>query len=379
MRLTAAAAALIAASALAVLTVGADRAAAYPQFQLSTDNARCAACHHAPGGGGLLNDYGRSEAGDTISRGGDGGFLHGLWEPPSWLQLGADLRGAAGLRYRDPTRETLLFPMQADVYVRAGTDTLTLNVTGGLRAAAREPRPPLVDRLASREHYLMWKPGVGTYLRAGRFFPVFGLRSQDHTAYVRRYLGFGTLEEPYGVAAGTTGDDWEAHASVFVPSPVRALGAGVRASGVALYAERRLLGDTAVLAGQARVSIGPDDSRALAGVVGKRWFAGAGVMLMGELDLQRQWFDAARAPTRYQLASYLGASKTVVHGVMVGAALHRWQPDLTLRSSRDAFEVNVQYFPRAHLELHLLARGSAAGNDLDDPALLTLLQLHYYL
>ncbi|HVV84126.1 MAG TPA: hypothetical protein VHE35_13720 [Kofleriaceae bacterium] len=369
----------LAAVALAVLLGGVRRAAAYPQFQLSTGNDRCSACHDAPSGGGLLNDFGRSEAGDTISRGGDGAFLHGLWEPPRWLQLGGDLRGATGLSYTEPRRDTFLFPMQVDLYVRAGTDTLSLHVTGGLRGVARDPAPPFTDRLVSREHYVMWRPALGTYVRAGRFFPVFGLRSQDHTAYVRRYLGFDLLEEPYGLAAGRAGAHWEAHASIFVPSPIRSQSAGVRASGGVLYVERRLLDDRVALAGQARLALGPDDSRFLVGGVGKRWFEGAGVMLMGEVDLQRQDFDASRAPTRYQLACYLGATKDVVHGVQAGVALQRWQPDLTLRSSRDAFEVDLQYFPRAHLELHLLARASGAGNDLDDPTLLTLLQLHYYL
>jgi hypothetical protein len=359
------------------LLATARRADAYPQWQLSTHAERCTACHVSPGGGGLLTDFGRSEAGDTISRGGDGGFLHGLWSPPSWLQLGADVRGAAGLRYQQERREALAFPMQADLYLRAGSDSISFNLTAGLRGAAREPRPPLVERLASREHYVMWKPSTGRYVRAGRFFPVFGLRSQDHTAYVRRYLGFHTLEEPYGVAAGWAEGEWEAHASVFVPQPVPVLGSGVRARGAAVYVERRVLEDTATVAVQSRVALGPDDGRALLGAVGKRWFPQAGVMLMGELDLQRQWFDGG--PTRYQLAGYLGASKTVVHGVMVTAALHRWQPDLTLRSSRDALELNVQYFPRAHFELHLLGRAQASGNDLDDPGLLTLLQLHYYL
>jgi hypothetical protein len=58
--------------------------------------------------------------------------------------------------------------------------------------------------------------------------------------------------------------------------------------------------------------------------------------------------------------------------------VHRWQPDLRLRTSRDALEVNVQYFPIAHVELHLLTRVGGEG-DLGDPGLLSLLLLHYYL
>jgi hypothetical protein len=101
-------------------------------------------------------------------------------------------------------------------------------------------------------------------------------------------------------------------------------------------------------------------------------------MLLGELDLQRQSFADAAGPTRYQLAAYAGASKFVAQGVMVGAAVHRWQPDLRMTSARDALEINLHYFPLAHVELHVLARASGEGS-FDDPGLLSLFQVHYYL
>ncbi len=371
---------------LAIITVGTVACAlalsatahAYPQFQLSMGTDRCITCHFSPAGGGLINDYGRDEAGSTISRGGDGRFAHGAWTPPSWFQLGLDLRGAAGLKLREPKTETLAFPMQTDLYIRAGGEHISVTITAGLRGGARDPQPPLVERLVSREHYAMYERDSGTYVRAGRFFPIFGIRSQDHTAYVRRYLGFHTLEEPYGLGAGTYGTNWEAHVSAFVPRPVEFLGAGLKATGVTAYYERRLFDETAAIAGQARVATSSTDSRVTAGIVGKRWFEEAEVMLLGELDLQRQAFADNAGPTRYQLAGYFAASRFVARGVMVGAAIHRWQPDLRVHSARDAYEVNIQYFPRAHLELHLLTRVAGSG-DFDDPGLLTLLQLHYYL
>lgn len=377
MRLTIVEMSLVTAIVGCILLAAAD-ADAYPQFQLSQGVDRCTACHFSPAGGGLINDYGRNEAGDTISRGGDGRFLHGLWEPPSWLLLGADLRGATAIKYQNQEREYLAFPMQSDLYVRAGGETVSFSLTAGLRGGARDPQPPLIERLVSREHYLMYQRESGTYARAGRFFPVFGIRSQDHTAYVRRYLGFHTLEEPYGIAAGHFADDWEAHVTAFVPRPIEFLGAGKKAKGIAAYYERRFLDGNAALAAQARFASSSTDTRVVGGVVGKRWFPDAGVMLLGELDLQRQAFADAAGPTRYGLAAYAGASKFVARGVMVGAAVHRWHPDLRLRSSRDAAELNAQYFVRAHVELHLLLRVGGSG-DFDDPGVLSFLQLHYYL
>ena len=264
-----------------------------------------------------------------------------------------------------------VFPMQTDLYVRAGGDHLTFNAMLGSRPT-RPPSPPLVERLASREHYLMYERG-DSYVRAGRFFPIFGLRSQDHPAYVRRHLGFYILEEPYGLGVGTSGESWEAHVSAFVPRPVEILGSGIKASGATAYVEKQL--DTAAFAAQARVAVSDADARVTFGGVAK-WLV-ADILFLGELDLQRQSFAEVDAP-RLQLAGYAGASTFVAPGWLVGAAIHHWHPDLRLRSTRDAVEVNVQYFPRAHFELHLLLRASGEG-DLDPPALLSFLQLHYYL
>lgn len=364
----------------ALLVLGARAAAAYPQFQLTTGADRCQACHVSPGGGGLLDAYGRDEAGSTISARGDGRLLHGLWEPPGWLLLGGDFRGALGAKLQDERRRTLAFPMQADLYATARFGAWSVNVTGGVRGVARDPAPDLIYRLASREHYVMYQrePGAGLYARAGRFFPIHGVRSQDHTAYVRRYLGQHTLEEPYALSAGHFADDWEAHAALFAPQPVPLLGSGPRAYGATAYYERRVADGAAAWAAQGKLAITDEDVRISAGAVGKLWIESAGLQLLAELDVQRQSFDTG--PARLQLASYLGASRLFLPGWMLTAAVQHWEPDLTLRSSaRAAAELNVQWFASAHLELHWLGRLEAVGNDFDAPGLLGLLQLHYFL
>ncbi len=359
------------------VVLAASVADAYPRFQLSSGSVRCQDCHLSPAGGGLIDDYGRLEASDTISRGGDGALLHGAWEPPSWLALGGDLRAATGVKHEGDERDALAFPMQLELYGQAGAGGVSLYLAAGLRGGARDPQPPLVERLASREHYVMFQRDA-LYVRAGRFFPVFGLRAPDHTAYTRRYLGFGILEEPYGVAAGWAGATWEGHLHAYVPRPIAFLGAGPRARGVAASYERRLADDRAALGAQARWATTEDDRVTTAGVVGKRWFDRAGLLVLGEVDVQRQDFDGG-LPGRWQLAVQAGATQTVTRGVLVGVTVHRWHPDLALRAARDAFDVDVQYFPWAHVELHLLGRVSAQGNNYDEPGFLGLLQLHYYL
>ncbi len=368
--------------ALALVLTGGD-AIAYPQFQLAAGAERCQLCHLSPAGGGLLSDYGRSETGDTISGRGDGSLLHGAWTPPDWLALGGDARGVVLVKQLDGEAVDLLaFPMQLDLYARAVGGPVSLNVTVGLRGAARD-RPAasaVTDWLASREHYLMYqRADDGPYLRAGRFFPVFGLRTQDHTAYPRRYLGQHTLEEPYAVGAGTTGTGWEAHTSAFVPNPVANTGAGPRATGATAYYERRLAADTRAIAAQAKVAVTGDDRRYTVGAVGKWWLEGPALMVLSELDAQVQTF-AGDGAARLQLIGYLGVTRMMLPGWMIGGAVQRFAPDLMLRgSTRTAVELDLQAFPWAHVEVHLLMRAEATGGDTLTPNLLSLLQLHYFL
>src|SRR5262245_45199170 len=312
-------------------------ARAYPQFQFSLGAERCGTCHLSPSGGGLLNDFGHDEAGSSVSAGGDGRFLHGLWQPPSWLALGGDTRLAAGDKQLAGRNERLAFPMQLDVQTRVAIGPVSLSLTAGVRGGARDPSPPLIERLASREHFIAYERG-DVYVRAGRFFPVFGLRLVDHTAYVRRFLGFGLLEEPYAVELAYLGDDTEARVTGFTPPPIAFLGAGYRARGVAAMYERRVANDTAMIGGQARVATSTDEAGYTIGACGEWWLMPAGLVWLAEVDVQRQTFHVG--PGRTQRAAYLGASRWLARGWLATAAVHAWDPDVTLRRDRrDAVEV----------------------------------------
>ncbi len=367
--------------ALAVILSAPSRADAYPQFQFALGSERCSACHFAPGGGGLLNDFGRDESGDTLSGRGDGRFAHGAVTLPSWLALGADLRSAlVGKQLADQEPELLAFPMQADAYSRITLGPISINLTLGLNGAARgrtAGAAPLTY-LASRQHYLGYESASGAVtVRAGRFFPVFGVRSQDHTAYARRYLDQGTLEEPYALELGVSGEDWEGYLAGVLGNPVPLTGAGARASGATAYYERRF-GASAV-AGNARLAVTDADRRITAGAIGKYWLAGPGLLAIAELDLQHQQFTTT-SDARVQLLAFAQLTKLILPGYMFGVAFQRWAPDLTLRgSSRNALQLDVQVFPWAHVEAHLLTRLEATGGDTTHPNLLALLQLHYYL
>jgi len=386
----------LAAMATAALLFGTARPArAYPQFQFSTGTSQCSQCHYAPTGGGLITAWGRGEAGDTISRGGDGAFLHGLWTPPSWLALGADVRLAA-LRNDvggPEAPEYAAFPMQSDGYARFTLPAhLSVYLQAGVRGDTGRDESvngrlgSVTDRLISNEHYVMWRPdAAGPYVRAGRFFAPFGLRFVEHIFYVQRYTGYDLYNETYTLSGGYLGGDWEAHLSLFTPPPEAfptALQAvGVRESGGAAYGEKRFA-DEAALALQARLGVGSEATRYEVGAVGKLWLERARLLLLGEGDFVRLQVPASHAGEN-QLVSYTGATFFPARGFMAGLAYERFQEDLALASSaHNAVDLELSAFPWAHFELLAIGRyqffGSGATSD-GAHASLAMLQLHYYL
>jgi len=373
---------VIAAAIVALgLLATARTASAYPQFQLSTGAQTCRQCHFSPAGGGLINDYGRDEAGTTLAQWeSDGGFLHGAWTPPERIPIGGDLRAVAGFRRSDDAgTENLVFPMQMELYLRPNVETSSGTISLYINAGARPDRSGTVAP-ASREHFLMYEPsGASWYVRAGRFFPIYGIRTQDHTSNLRRDLDMYIYDEPYGAAWGNYGDSSELHLSAFVRSP-DVLGTGQH-SGVAAYWEKQADDDASAFAAQTRLSFAEDDRQAWVGGIYKRWLEGPGVMLLGEVDVGYQRFaHAPDADDRQQLAAYLGATWFARQGLLVGAVLQGYDEDLRVeQTSHESAELNVQWFPIAHVEAHVLTRVETAGFETGSPIYLMIAQLHYYL
>jgi hypothetical protein len=378
-------------AALALVAALARPASAYPQFQFSSGTNRCAQCHVSPAGGGLISAWGRDESGDTISRGGDGSFLHGLFAPPSWLGLGGDFRLASlGNSVGGPeSPELVTFPMQADIYLRALLgDAFSINVIAGDRGITRPTSPTTSGRLSSalhrgisREHFLMWRPSAtGPYVRAGRFFAPYGLRMVEHIFYVRRYTGSNLYEEPYALSGGYVDENWELHASAFAPVPESfpdsLQSVGFREKGGALYFEHRIAG-MAALGVQARVGVASEEARYQGGAVGKLWLEPAKLLFMGEADVIRQTIKGTGGG-QTQLVSYLGATFFPIRGLMTGVAYERYHEDVAVsKTARNAFDIEFNFFPWAHIEFVLLGRFQTNGDGASGS--MGMFQFHYYL
>jgi hypothetical protein len=374
------------------------RAEAYPHFQLVSGSSRCSQCHISPAGSSLLSAWGREESSDAISGGGDGRFLHGVFELPESLTLGGDLRAAAlanDVGASDGT-ELVAFPMQADLAGAYTSGPLTILAVIGARGRVRsgapsseatsgtiDPNAPnpgamvespsLSSYVISREHYIMYRPdqAAGIYARAGRFSAPFGLRLADHTAYVRRYLGYNLLEETFGLGVGYLANSVEVHATGFVYDPLQ--GGPRKEAGAALLVEHD--GDAYIAGVSARASVASSSTRLVAGAHGKVWLAEK-LLVQAEVDGVRELFDGVG--DRWQLAAYAGPVLVPSRGVYVGAAYQAFAEDLAVRSVlRQGVDAWLSWLPIAHFEIMASARAQRIGPH--EHAYNAMLQLHYYL
>ncbi|MDH3645121.1 MAG: OprO/OprP family phosphate-selective porin, partial [Gammaproteobacteria bacterium] len=353
-------------------------------FQFSSGTNRCSQCHFAPAGGGLLSEWGRVESADTLSRGGNGDFLHGLVSLPDSLQLGGDVRLAALVNDVGASEgaEYALFPMQLDASARLRRGKWSVVATIGHRGSVREAdlqdgslrsEAGLVNALISREHYISWRPKRrGPYVRAGRFYAPFGLRLPDHTSFVRRHLGFNLLEETYGISAGFVKRQTELHVTAFISDRLR-WSPRNEFGGVAMMEWRR---EKLAYGLSSRVVAGEGDVRVIGGGFAKLWSPGIDVLWMAELDGAWQRFGDA-ASRRWQAAGYAGPVWFPTKGLSVAAAYEFYDQDVIAKHvERHGLTMWVSFLPRAHFEIMLSGRAQLVGSS--DQAMLGLLQLHYY-
>lgn len=361
---------------IVLLAVLRTTAAAYPEFVFSTGATRCSECHFAPVGGGLINDYGRDEAATTIAGAGDGRFLHGATELPSWIALGGDVRVAGlGTRIRSGN-EAAVFPMQADLYARAATGGWSVQATVGILPTIR-PAPSIIDEFGSREHYVMYeRESKAWYARAGRFLPAFGLRLADHTAFVRRFTGLHTLEESYGLGAGISEDTLDLHVAVMTPLELHPR-VGSHGFGATAQLEK-VVGDNQSFAVHAKAV---DLDAALdvwLGASWKRWIEQSNIWLAAELDTGVITSD--RMPTVTRIAAYGAVHYRPAKRWGTAFAVHGFDADLRLEDNdRVALESRFTWFPRAHFELAALVRWSVLARELSSGDAIGFVQIHYFL
>jgi hypothetical protein len=162
--------------------------------------SECGSCHVDPMGGETLTGMGRV-MGETLlatrwasappTRLAE--FAFGVPEPDD-VRFGGSFRALA-LSYFDPAR-TVAFPMQADVYGAGFLGKFTFAASLGVSRASRRYEHASKARLlgdvrdegvllVSRNHWVGYSPSERVMVRAGRMNLPFGIRTPEHTLWVR--------------------------------------------------------------------------------------------------------------------------------------------------------------------------------------------------
>lgn len=348
---------------------------AYPRM-VRHGYSQCMACHVSPTGGGVLTAYGRSmskEVLSTWSSEGEEKFLYGAFSGPEWLHLSGDIRSIQ-THYEDASvRKGYFFPMQMDIDAAAVFEKWTIAGTYGLGGGPESK----TDRFKplSRRHYVQFRPNSSYSIRAGRFYPQFGIKDPNHTIATRRGLGFDQAQESYNLEAAYIGESFDVFLTGIFGRPdineqVNEKGGAL--TGSVFLAEKMKIGLSSMILDS------PSTSRTVVGVFGILGLT-ENLYSLSEVDLQYEITKAtqteAKGPVSYNQLGY------VIMKGLIGYGMHQLSYlNLNSVSSRaDSFGLGMHFYPRPHLDLQLefrKERNESVGSHYADVAFLTF---HYYL
>lgn len=160
----------------------------------------CTACHVSPTGGGILTPYGRELSKEILSTWGkenEGQFLNGKVNLPDWLLMGGDVRYMQLYRKNSSVEEARTLPMQTDLETAIIIKKFIVSISGGIQHA--ESSEPEKGSFLSRRHYIGYKASDNISIRAGRFFPAYGINIPEHASVIKRGLKWDQGGETYNL------------------------------------------------------------------------------------------------------------------------------------------------------------------------------------
>ncbi|MEC9464595.1 MAG: hypothetical protein VX834_02345 [Myxococcota bacterium] len=305
---------VLAAVFYAVTMVSSAHVHAYPQY-IAKGYTTCASCHYSPDGGGMLNAYGAATVEALFPSLVDAGVSDLAESLSKNFVTGYDDEEAAAFQWDMGLDARMLFlstptevgadsqwmpiPMLTELQgVVAYGDWMVHGTIAARQAGARiSEGDNAKSGLApfSRQHWVMYRMSEGLTLRAGRMTLPYGIRNPDHSAYVRRDLGFDKYDQSHGVQADWLSEDWVV-SGMLVAGDLTAHGPiaserGAVVSATALFAGRGAIGLSAMAV------IGEQTDRTLFGAH-LRATPGGGVYAMGECDVEvTKTKDGAKSQT----------------------------------------------------------------------------------
>jgi hypothetical protein len=214
---------------------------AYPEL-IRHGYVNCTACHVSPAGGGVLTPYGRELSSEVLSTWGSeqekkvADFI----TQPENLYLGGDYRSVYYTVNNPAFTEGQTVFMQADLEA-AFQFASKWYVDGTLGYSSNPKGQGFSDFAISRQHYLMYRPTEEISIRAGRFYPMYGINTPNHSILIRSALDVHSPEgqsEAYNLEASYIGENYNFYLTGIFGRPDKI--ALQREKGVSAVASRTL-------------------------------------------------------------------------------------------------------------------------------------------
>ncbi len=171
-------------------------------YYSAKEATRCGTCHFNPTGGML-----RTQTGVNFAMN-DHSFQEQdqAEKPPLNFNLGENLTLGSDMRfsyiYQDsiPSNLSSFFSMQGSIYLAAKLDPHLVLFYNNDFGYANTPVGP-----QNRELWGMFQRfPFNSYVKVGRFKVPYGIRTEDHTSFIKDFLGFGNRSQDNGVEIGFT-------------------------------------------------------------------------------------------------------------------------------------------------------------------------------
>jgi len=338
----------------------------------------CLACHMAPGGGGVLNDYGRSLSKELMSTWGwanaeDPAF--GAMKNKEWLKVGGDVRVIQTYLENSRVKQGRQFVMQQNIELAGKVGPSWLVGTFGTQEGpATVPRK---NEFLSERHFLLWETSDETRVRLGKFRLNFGINDPNHTRVTKAPFGFGSNSETYNLEFSKFTETYE----VFLSSALGRIDLPRdNASERSLTGTfSHYLGSKAKVGFSALVGESAAQRRHLASVHGIFPVVENSVV---KVEVNFQEATAASTPARssHLLAGYVSAGYTVAKGVLPYLFYEHFQPDLKTSSTRQgAPGLGLQWLPIPHVEIQAEYKRQVLQSAPRQPNDIGWLVLHLYI
>jgi len=356
---------------------------ALPRFA-AQEGVSCGQCHVNDQGGALRNSYGAefySQKVLPMSEWEEFGSDEYTTQFNKFIRFGGDVR-VQYYRYVDErTTQSAFFPMQADAYLHiAPSEQLEFFL-----------EQSLFRSIAATDVWAQFSySGDGGYLRFGQFLPAYGLRLDDHTAFIRggNVGGITVADSIAGIPVGRQGLHWKPSSqTVGLEAMVKPFGLqltgsigkprnGTEYTAVLNLAHAFWIGDLNFLAG------GSYFTGDLAGL-GRRYsyygvYTGINFgrfTYLGEMDFTSDY--SQQGATGY--AFYSEFSARILQGLDLVASYSMYDPDVELTGvDLKRFILGMDIIPVSYVELKPQYRIITTAADPDYSRSELIIQSHFW-